>query len=54
LRILVAGCGTKQAAHIAMTNRECSVLGVDLSENSLTHHRRLQEKHSLTVMNDTG
>lgn len=47
LKILVAGCGTQQAAWFAYTNRECEVVGVDLSEPSLAHHRYLQDKHSL-------
>ncbi len=47
LRILVAGCGTVQAAYIAYTNRDEQVVGVDLSESSLAHERYLQERHSL-------
>ena len=47
LTILVAGCGTQQAAWFAHTNRACDVVGVDLSEPSLAHHRYLQEKHDL-------
>jgi trans-aconitate methyltransferase len=48
LRILVAGCGTIQAAMLARTNRECEVIGLDLSESSLRHERLLQEKYELT------
>ncbi len=47
LRILVAGCGTNQAAWFAYTNPDCSIAGVDLSEASLAHQRFLQEKHDL-------
>jgi SAM-dependent methyltransferase len=47
LDILVAGCGTMQAAWFAFTNRHCNVVGVDLSEESLAHTRFLQEKHDL-------
>lgn len=47
LSILVAGCGTVQAAYIAFTNRDCEVVGVDLSEASLGHERFLQERHGL-------
>jgi SAM-dependent methyltransferase len=47
LNILVAGCGTVQAAVIAFTNRNCTVTGIDLSEASLAHHRFLQERHGL-------
>jgi SAM-dependent methyltransferase len=47
LDILVAGCGTNQAAYIAFKNPHCRVLGVDLSENSLGHQKYLLEKHRL-------
>ncbi len=47
MRILVAGCGTNQAAHIAFTNPGASVLGIDLSGPSLAHQKFLQEKHGL-------
>jgi SAM-dependent methyltransferase len=45
--ILVAGCGTTQAAWFAYTNRGAEVVGVDLSEESLAHERFLQDKHGL-------
>ena len=48
LRILCAGCGSSQAALIALNNPDCSVLGIDLSEASLAHTRRLRDRHSLT------
>jgi len=48
LRVLVAGCGTVQAACIAYTNREDEVVGIDLSEASLAHERFLQERHGLS------
>src|SRR5690242_13211878 len=47
LNILVAGCGTVQAAYTALMNREDAVTGVDLSEASLAHERFLQERHGL-------
>ena len=47
LRILVAGCGTFQAAYAAYMNPNDEVSGVDLSETSLEHERYLQEKHGL-------
>jgi SAM-dependent methyltransferase len=47
LRILVAGCGTVQAAMLANANRDCTVVGADLSEASLAHERFLQDKHGL-------
>jgi SAM-dependent methyltransferase len=48
LRILSAGCGTVQAAYLAFTNRDCEVVGVDLSAASLGHERYLQDRHGLT------
>jgi SAM-dependent methyltransferase len=47
LRILCAGCGSSQAALIALNNPDCSVLGIDLSEASLAHSNRLRDRHSL-------
>jgi SAM-dependent methyltransferase len=47
LRILVAGCGTSQAAQLAFQNPRCEVTGIDISEESLSHQRRWQEKHRL-------
>ena len=47
LRILVAGCGTMQAAYAAYMNRADEVVGIDLSEASLGHERFLQERHGL-------
>jgi SAM-dependent methyltransferase len=47
LEILVAGCGTNQAAHCAFTNPESHVVGIDISETSLDHQRLLKEKHQL-------
>jgi SAM-dependent methyltransferase len=47
LRILSAGCGTSQAAHIAYNNPDASITGIDLSENSLAHQQRLIERHGL-------
>jgi SAM-dependent methyltransferase len=47
LRILIAGCGTIQAAYTAYMNKTDEVVGVDLSETSLGHERFLQERHGL-------
>jgi 2-polyprenyl-3-methyl-5-hydroxy-6-metoxy-1,4-benzoquinol methylase len=47
LRILCAGCGSSQAALIALNNPDCAVLGIDLSETSLAHSNRLRDQHSL-------
>lgn len=45
--ILVAGCGTNQAAYYACRNPGSRVLGIDLSESSLAHEQRLKERHGL-------
>ena len=47
LDILVAGCGTQQAAWLAFTNPQARLVGVDLSSASLAHQRYLQDKHGL-------
>jgi SAM-dependent methyltransferase len=47
LNILVAGCGSMQAAVIAFNNRECCVTGVDFSEASIAHEERLRARHRL-------
>src|SRR5262245_18867856 len=47
LNILVAGCGTNEAAVIAHNNPSCSVLGIDLSEASLEHEAFLKHRHGL-------
>ena len=48
ISILIAGCGTHQAAYYAYKNTTCSVTGIDISENSLKHHQFLKEKYSLS------
>lgn len=48
LRILVAGCGTVQAAYTALMNRADEIVGIDLSEASLAHERYLQDRHGLS------
>lgn len=47
LRILVAGCGTVQAAYYALRNPTWSVVGIDFSESSLAHQVALKERHQL-------
>jgi len=48
LDILIAGCGTNQAATFAYTNRAAKVVGVDISQPSLDHQQYLKDKHGLT------
>ena len=45
--ILVAGCGTSQAAVHAMREPDAQVTGIDISEASLRHTRELQRKYDL-------
>ena len=47
LDILIAGCGTNQAAVFAYRNRAAKVVGVDISQSSLDHQQYLKEKHGL-------
>ncbi len=45
--ILVAGCGTSQAAKYALREPGSRVTGIDISETSLRHTRELQRKYGL-------
>jgi len=47
LEILIAGCGTNQAAVFAHTNPQARVVAIDVSGPSLDHHRVLKEKYGL-------
>jgi SAM-dependent methyltransferase len=47
LDILIAGCGTNQAAVFAFTNPDSKVVAVDVSQPSLDHHQYLKDKHGL-------
>ena len=46
-RILVAGCGTSQAARYALSEPDARVTAIDVSETSLRHTRNLQKKHGV-------
>lgn len=48
LDILIAGCGTNQAAVFAFTNRAARVVAVDISQPSLDHQQYLKDKHGLS------
>ena len=48
LDILIAGCGTNQAAVFAFTNPAANVVAVDVSQPSLDHQQYLKEKYGLT------
>jgi SAM-dependent methyltransferase len=45
--ILIAGCGTNQAAAFAIKNRAAKIVAVDISQPSLDHQKYLKEKHGL-------
>lgn len=47
LDILVAGCGTNQAATYAYMNRDARITAVDISQSSLNHQQYLKDKHGL-------
>jgi SAM-dependent methyltransferase len=47
LDILIAGCGTNQAAVFAYTNPSATVTAIDVSAASLEHHRFLKGKYGL-------
>ena len=47
LDILIAGCGTNQAAVFAFTNPAAKVVAVDVSQPSLDHQQYLKDKHGL-------
>jgi SAM-dependent methyltransferase len=47
MRILVAGCGSNQAANLAQRNPDAQVLGIDVSPTSLQHERLLKGKYGL-------
>jgi SAM-dependent methyltransferase len=48
LRVLVAGCGTSQAAKHALRRPAAHVVGIDLSETSIRHTLALKRKYNLT------
>jgi SAM-dependent methyltransferase len=46
-QILVAGCGTSQAATIALREPNSHIVAIDISSTSLDHLRALQQKYKL-------
>jgi SAM-dependent methyltransferase len=48
LDILVAGCGSNQAAVIAYTNRSARIVAIDVSQRSLDHEQYLKDRHGLS------
>ena len=47
LDILIAGCGTNQAAVFAYNNPTAKVVAVDVSQPSLDHEKFLKDKYAL-------
>jgi SAM-dependent methyltransferase len=47
LDILIAGCGTWQAAKYALTHPSARVVGIDVSTTSLDHTERLKRQYNL-------
>ena len=47
LDILIAGCGTNQAAVFAHTNPGARVVAIDVSQPSLDHHQSLKKQYDL-------
>jgi SAM-dependent methyltransferase len=48
LQILVAGCGTSQAARHALRRPDSHVVGIDISAASISHTDALKRKHGLS------
>ena len=46
--ILIAGCGTSQAARYALREPDARITAIDISETSLGHTRKLQQKYELS------
>lgn len=47
LEILIAGCGTSQAARYALREPDARVTAIDISQTSLNHTLQLQKKYKL-------
>ena len=47
LQILIAGCGTSQAARHALRHPDAHVTAIDISTTSLHHTRNLQQQYGL-------
>src|SRR5262245_8824239 len=53
LDILVAGCGTWQAAKYAISGSDSRVIGIDISPTSLAYTEQLKRRHALTNLTTT-
>jgi SAM-dependent methyltransferase len=45
--ILIAGCGSNQAAVFAYTNPAATVVAIDVSQSALDHHQFLKNKYEM-------
>ena len=52
LDILVAGCGTWQAAKYALCRPDARIVGIDVSPTSLDQTAQLKRKYNLTNLDD--
>jgi len=48
LAVLVAGCGTSQAAKFALNHPAARVVGIDVTPASIEHNEKLKRKYNLT------
>ena len=48
LEVLVAGCGTSEAAKFALNHPAANVVGIDVTAASIEHHDKLKQKYNLT------
>ena len=48
LTVLIAGCGTSQAAKHALRQPACQVIGIDISATSVRHTEALKRSYNLT------
>jgi len=54
LEILIAGCGTWQAAKYAVCRPQAHVVGIDVSPTSIAHTQTLKQQYSLTNLEVRG
>jgi len=50
LKVLIAGCGTSQAARYALRQPASQVVGIDISATCVRHTEALKRKYNLTLI----
>ena len=45
INIFIAGCGTNQAIYHALVYPNSNIYAIDLSENSISHNKKMIEKY---------